>query len=52
MIIASSPYAKYFNSEATYWKNRLVKVQEVLEEWNRAQRGWCYLWPIFNSPDI
>lgn len=52
MLIASSPYAKFFLSEALYWKSRLVKVQEILEEWSRAQRGWCYLWPIFNSPDI
>ena len=52
MLIASSPYAKFFLSEALYWKLRLVKVQEILEEWSRAQRGWCYLWPIFNSKDI
>lgn len=52
MLIASSPYAKFFLSEALYWKSRLVKVQEILEEWSRVQRGWCYLWPIFNSPDI
>lgn len=26
MIIASSPYAKFFLSEALYWKSRLVKV--------------------------
>lgn len=52
MIIASSPYAKFFLSEALFWKSRLVKVQELLEEWSRAQRGWCYLWPIFSSPDI
>ena len=52
MLIAGSPYAKFFLSEALFWKSRLVKVQEILEEWSRAQRGWCYLWPIFNSPDI
>ena len=52
MIIASSPYAKFFLSEVLYWKQNLVKVQEVLEEWSRVQRGWTYLWPIFSSPDI
>ena len=52
MIISSSPYAKYFLDEALFWKSRLVKVQDILEEWSRVQRGWCYLWPIFSSPDI
>lgn len=52
MIIASSPYAKFFLSDVIYWKQHLVKVQEILEEWSRAQRGWMYLWPIFSSPDI
>ena len=52
MIIASSPYAKFFLSDVIYWKQHLVKVQEILEEWSRVQRGWMYLWPIFSSPDI
>jgi hypothetical protein len=36
MIIASSPYAKFFLSDVLYWKQHLVKVQEVLEEWSRV----------------
>ena len=43
MIIASSPYAKFFVKDANEWKSRLVTVQEVLEEWIQVQRGWCYL---------
>ena len=52
MIISSSPHAKYFRPDALDWKSRLVKVQEILEEWSGVQRGWCYLWPIFSSEDI
>lgn len=52
MLIASSPYAKFFLQDVVYWKTSLVKVQEVLEEWSRVQRGWGYLWPIFSSGDI
>lgn len=52
MAIAGSPYVKFLRSEVTYWKTTLVRIQEVLEEWGRLQRGWLYLQPIFNSPDI
>lgn len=52
MLIAASPYVKFLQSEVNYWKQTLIKVQETLEEWTRTQRGWMYLQPIFNSPDI
>ena len=52
MTIASSPYIKFLQSEVTYWKTTLIKVQEVLEEWTKTQRGWLYLQPIFSSEDI
>jgi dynein heavy chain len=52
MLIASSPFAKFFIQDVLYWKQTLVKVQEILEEWSKTQRGWCYLWPIFMSQDI
>ena len=52
MIIAGSPYVKYLAQDVSYWKNHLDKMQEVLEEWSKAQRGWLYLYPIFNATDI
>lgn len=35
MTIASSPYIKFLQAEVNYWKNTLIKVQEVLEEWTK-----------------
>ena len=52
MSIAASPYIKFLQSEVNYWKQTLIKVQEILEEWTKVQRGWLYLWPIFSSDDI
>jgi len=52
MVIASSPYIKFLAAEVNSWKGTLIKVQEVLEEWTKVQRGWQYLWPIFSSDDI
>ena len=50
--VISSPYIKFLQSEVNYWKFALVRVQEILEEWTKTQRGWLYLWPIFSSQDI
>ena len=52
MLIASSPYVKFLLQDVLYWKGQLVKIQEVLEEWSKAQRGWLYLYPIFMAGDI
>jgi dynein heavy chain len=43
MLIRSSPYVKFLIGEVNAWKKQLVDVQDVLEEWSKAQRGWCYL---------
>ena len=43
MALVSSPYVKFLRSEVVYWKQTLVRVQEVLEEWGKLQRGWIYL---------
>lgn len=40
MVIASSPYIKFLLGEITAWKNLLIRVQEILEEWTKTQRGW------------
>ena len=43
ILIASSPYVKFLLGNVNWWKGRLVKMQEVLEEWSKVQRGWTYL---------
>ena len=43
MVIASSPYVKFLQTEVTYWKQTLIRVQDILEEWGKVQRGWLYL---------
>jgi dynein heavy chain len=52
LAIAASPYVKFLQSEVNHWKQTLIRIQEVLEEWGKVQRGWLYLQPIFSSPDI
>jgi len=43
MVIASSPYVKFLQSEVNFWKQMLIRVQDILEEWGKVQRGWLYL---------
>jgi dynein heavy chain, axonemal len=52
LAISNSPYVKFLKVEVSYWKGTLIRVQEILEEWAKVQRGWLYLQPIFTSPDF
>ena len=47
-----SPYAKAMEQVVIDWANKLVYMQDVLEEWIKCQKTWLYLEPIFASPDI
>ena len=48
----SSPYIKFIVNEMTTWKNLLLRLQDIIENWENFQRTWQYLHPIFMSKDI
>ena len=47
-----SPYIANIKGKAKGWEQRLVTLQNLLDEWLRVQRTWMYLQPIFSSDDI
>ncbi|XP_066246402.1 dynein axonemal heavy chain 3 [Euwallacea similis] len=47
-----SPYVKAFEGAMQEWEEKLISMQDILEQWLNCQATWMYLEPIFSSEDI
>ncbi|XP_075973125.1 dynein heavy chain 3, axonemal [Anticarsia gemmatalis] len=47
-----SPYVKAFETDMVKWEEKLISMQDILDQWLMCQATWMYLEPIFSSEDI
>lgn len=47
-----SPFVKAFESEMQAWEEKLISMQDIIDQWLNCQATWMYLEPIFSSEDI
>ncbi|XP_059059125.1 dynein axonemal heavy chain 3 [Achroia grisella] len=47
-----SPYVKAFETDMAAWEEKLISMQDILDQWLQCQATWMYLEPIFSSEDI
>ncbi|XP_036144833.1 dynein heavy chain 3, axonemal isoform X1 [Monomorium pharaonis] len=47
-----SPFVKAFEQEMQQWEEKLIMMQDIIDQWLLCQGTWMYLEPIFSSEDI
>ncbi|GFR45764.1 hypothetical protein Agub_g7181 [Astrephomene gubernaculifera] len=50
--MSASPFAKPFVDRLQPWERKLVRFQDILDQWLKCQGKWQYLEPIFGAEEI
>ncbi|XP_011557170.3 dynein axonemal heavy chain 12 [Plutella xylostella] len=47
-----SAFVKPFHAEVFAWYDKIIRMNQTIDEWGKVQSQWLYLLPIFSSKDI
>nr|XP_024218054.1 dynein heavy chain 7, axonemal isoform X1 [Halyomorpha halys] len=47
-----SAFVRPYKDEVCDWYDKLVYINQMLDDWGKVQIQWMYFAPIFSSPDI
>lgn len=50
--LRSQPSMEVFAEDVLSWEEKLILVQDIIDQWLSCQTAWINLEPIFNSDDI
>ncbi|KAF5300254.1 hypothetical protein FQR65_LT09209 [Abscondita terminalis] len=52
LTMRGSVFVKPYESLVREWYDKIIRINDTLEEWGKVQSQWLYLLPIFSSKDI
>lgn len=52
LTLRGSVFVKYFEETVRNWYEKVMRMNDTIDEWGNVQSQWLYLLPIFSSKDI
>lgn len=52
LSLRGSVFVKPYEAEVKSWYEKIIRINNTIEEWGKVQVTWLYLMPIFSSKDI
>lgn len=52
LSMRGSVFVKPYEAQVKAWYEKIIRINNTIEEWGKVQSNWLYLLPIFSSKDI
>lgn len=52
LSMRGSVFVKPYETQVKNWYEKIMRINNTIDEWGKVQSNWLYLLPIFSSKDI